>query len=161
MMRGSSLKLSVGALLLVATVLAAMAAAQAPRSVKATAKPAHRVVACYFHRTVRCPTCLKVGAAVEAALESGFAAELQDGRLEWVMIDFQGPRNQAYTNAFRITGPSLILMDSQNGKVTNWKPLPRAWGLVGNQPALFQYVQTEVRGFLAASQVSPKSVSPK
>ena len=149
------------AMLLVLTTWATMAAAQSPPTAAAPARPARRVVACYFHRTVRCPTCMKVGASIDAALKSGLAAELQDGRLEWMMLDFQDPRNQAYTTAFRITGPTLILMDAQNGQVTSWKPLPRVWSLIGDPNAFYQYVQTEVRGYLAATQASTRPVSAK
>ena len=94
-------------------------------------------------------------------LKTGLAAELQQGRLEWTMLDFQDPRNQADTNAFRITGPTLVVMEFQNGKVINWKPLPKVWSLVGDRDAFFRYVQREVRRFLAASEGSAKSVTAK
>ena len=114
------------------------------------AKPNQRVVACYFHRTVRCPTCQKVGAYIDEAIKTGCAAELKDGRLEWMMLDFQNPQNQRYVAAFRITGPTLVLMRVQNDKVVAWKPARKAWSLVGDKDALFRYVQGEIHGLLAA-----------
>ena len=158
--RSSMIRLSMAMLLLALAGMVNGAAAQ-PAAPAATAKPAHRVVACYFHRTVRCPTCMKIGASIDAALKTGLAPELQQGRLEWTMLDFQDPRNQADTNAFRITGPTLVVMDVQNGQVINWKPLPKVWSLVGDQDAFFRYVQSEVRAFLAASEGSAKSVTAK
>jgi len=153
-------RISMATLLLALAGMVNGAAAQ-PAAPAATAKPAHRVVACYFHRTVRCPTCMKIGASIDAALKTGLAPELQQGRLEWTMLDFQDPRNQADTNAFRITGPTLVVMEVQNGKVINWKPLPKVWSLVGDRDAFFRYVQREVRAFLAASEGSAKSVTAK
>ncbi len=159
MKKGSSMKVSLVGLLLALAAWASTADAQTPPTATATPRPARRVVACYFHRTVRCPTCLKIGSSIDAALRVGLAAELQDGRLEWMMLDFQDPRNQAYTTAFRITGPTFILMDVQNGRITNWKPLPRVWSLVGDPNAFYQYVQTEVRGFLAVTAASTRPAS--
>ncbi len=162
MMTGSAMKRSMMvAMLLALTTWASTADAQTPPTAAAPPRPARHVVACYFHRTVRCPTCLKIGASIDAALRTGLAAELQDGRLEWMMLDFQDPRNQTYTTAFRITAPTLVLMDVQNGQVTSWKPLPRVWSLIGDPNAFYQYVQTEVRGFLAATSASTRPVSAK
>jgi hypothetical protein len=158
--RSSMIRISMATLLLALAGMVNGAAAQ-PAAPAATAKPAHRVVACYFHRTVRCPTCMKIGASIDAALKTGLAPELQQGRLEWTMLDFQDPRNQADTNAFRITGPTLVVMEVQNGQVVNWKPLPKVWSLVGDRDAFFRYVQREVRAFLAASEGSAKSVTAK
>ena len=109
------------------------------------AAPSHRVIACYFHRTNRCPTCKKISAYSEESLRSGFAAQLKDGRLRWLMIDFQDPRNRQYTRYYKITGPTLLIMDVHDGKATQWKPMPKVWSLVGKKEAFFKYVQDEVR----------------
>lgn len=115
----------------------------------ATAAPtARRVVAGYFHRTVRCPTCQKVGSSIEEAIRANFAAELADGRLEWRMIDFQDPRNAKLVTAFGITGPAFIIMEVRDNRIVAWKPAPKAWGLVGDRAALSGYVRAEVRSVL-------------
>lgn len=111
-------------------------------------KPTRRVVATYFHRTVRCPTCQKVGSSLEQAIKKGFARELSDGRLEWRMMDFQDPRNAALVSAFGITGPAFVIMDVDGGRVIGWKPAPKAWGLVGDEAAFSRYVEAEVRSVL-------------
>ncbi len=114
----------------------------------AAPRPERRVAAVYFHRTVRCPTCQKVGAAIEEALKTRLAAELRDGRVEWLMMDFQDPRNQGYVSAFGVTGPTLILMDVRGDKVVAWKPAPRCWSLLSDRDAFFAYVEAEVRSLL-------------
>jgi hypothetical protein len=125
-------------------------------SAAAAASPARRVVACYFHRTVRCPTCQKVGRSVEAAVRTGFAAELVDGRLEWRMMDFQDPQNASLVSAFGVTGPTFIIMDVQDNRVVGWKPAPKAWSLLGDQAALSRYVQAEVRSVLSGRTAATK-----
>jgi hypothetical protein len=121
-------------------------------------RPARRVVAVYFHRTVRCPTCQKVGGTIDEAIKTGLASELREGRLEWRMKDFQDPKNQPYVSAFRITGPTLILMDVRGDKVVAWKPAPRCWTLLGDRPAFFAYVQGEIRSLLTSAQAGAPTV---
>jgi hypothetical protein len=130
------------ALVSVALAIPQVAMAQSP------AKPSHRVVACYFHRTVRCPTCQRIGAYIEESLETGMADEMSEGRVEWVMIDFQNPKNERYTRGYRITGPTLVITDIRDGKVVAWKAAPKVWSLVGKKDAFFKYVQDEVRAYL-------------
>jgi hypothetical protein len=136
----------------VAAVLAAGAlSAESPsaqKSAKPTAAPSHRVVACYFHRTVRCPTCRRISAYIEEGIQAGFAREIQEGRVSVAMVDFQDPKNERFTNFYKITGPTLVLMDIREGKVASWKPAPKVWSLVGDKEAFFRYVQGEVRAYL-------------
>ena len=110
--------------------------------------PEHRVIACYFHRTQRCPTCRKIGAYVEEAVETGFAEEIRQGRVSVRLIDFQDPKNRKYTESYKITGPTLVLIDVHDGKVAAWRPAPKVWSLVGDKEAFFQYVQDGVRDYL-------------
>jgi len=124
-----------------AGVLGAAAAPAAP-------PPDHRVVAMYFHRTQRCPTCKKIGTYSEEAIRSGFAAELATGQVAFHLIDFQDAKNARFAESYRITGPTLVLADVKGGKVSQWKPLPKVWSLVGKKDAFFEYVQRAVRDYL-------------
>jgi len=110
--------------------------------------PSHQVIAAYFHRTVRCPTCRRISAYIEEAIQTGFEAEVKDGSVKMVMIDFQNAKNQKYTQAYQISGPTLVLMDVRDGKVTSWRPAPKVWSLVGNKGEFFKYVQGGVREYL-------------
>ena len=62
---------------------------------KAAEGPSHQVLACYFHRTVRCPTCLRVGAYIEESLNKRFASQVKDGSVKIVMIDFQDAQTRS------------------------------------------------------------------
>ena len=42
------------------------------------ASPSHQVVACYFHRTVRCPTCKKISAYIE---------QFHGGKVEMIALE--------------------------------------------------------------------------
>jgi hypothetical protein len=122
-----------------------------PRSLaedKPATGPAHQVIACYFHRTQRCPTCQKISAYIEESIKAGFESELKDKSVRMVMVDFQDPKNQKYAEAYEIDGPTLVLMHVRNGKIVEWKPAPKVWSLVGQKPKFVDYVQSEVRSYL-------------
>ena len=82
------------------TVLALLA-----QLVLAADAPAERVVAMYFHRTQRCPTCLKMGSYSEEAVKTAFAEQLKDGKVEFHYIDFQDAKNSASPAATRSAAP--------------------------------------------------------
>lgn len=142
--------------LLTAAFVVSEQGVQASAAEKPAAGPSHQVIACYFHRTVRCPTCRRISAYIEEAVNTGFAAQMKDGSVKMVMIDFQDPRNQKFTQAYQIAGPTLVLMDVHDGKVTSWKPAPKVWSLVGNKDQFFQYVQSEVQGYLEVKRMAAR-----
>lgn len=123
---------------------------------QAIAGRSHQVIACYFHRTVRCPTCRKISAYIEESVKTGFAHQMKDGRVKMLMIDFQDSKNQKYSEAYQITGPTLVLMDVHDGKVTSWKPAPKVWSLVGNKDAFLRYVRGEVQSYLDGTQTAAR-----
>src|SRR3990172_7043229 len=80
-----------------------MLSGQAPRASaadKPAAAPSHQVIACYFHRTVRCPTCKKISAYIEESVKVGFESQVKDGSVKMLMIDFQDAKNEKFTQAY-------------------------------------------------------------
>jgi thiol-disulfide isomerase/thioredoxin len=114
------------------------------------------VIACYFHRTVRCPTCQRISAYIEESVKTGFASQVKDGSVKIVMIDFQDAKNQKFTQAYQITGPTLVLMDVKDNKVVSWKPAPKVWTLVADKDAFFKYVQEEVKTYLNGKETASR-----
>ena len=114
----------------------------------AAEQPKHRVVAIYFHRTQRCPTCQRISAYVEEAVKSGFAREMKQNVVQLCLIDYQDKKNAKYTKGYKITRPTLVLADVKDGRVTAWKPMPKVWSLVGKKDQFFKYVQDGIRGYL-------------
>jgi len=154
MSRCASLAACVG--LLVVAFAVSEQTPQASAAGQPAAGPAHQVIACYFHRTNRCPTCRRISAYIEESVATGFASQIRDGSVKMLMIDFQDPRNERYTQAYGITGPTLVLMDVQDGKVKAWKPAPRVWSLVSQKDAFFQYVQGEVQSYLQGPRTAAR-----
>jgi thiol-disulfide isomerase/thioredoxin len=116
--------------------------------------PADRIVVMYFHRTQRCPTCMRMEAYARQALQEAFPEQLQAGQIAFYSIDFQDPQNARLTKAYQVSAPSLIVVRVVNHKGVEFKNLQEIWLKVRDQKEYFQYVQKEVGGYL------PKSTPP-
>lgn len=127
-----------------ALVLAADTRAEPP------AAPSPQVYACYFHRTNRCPTCQKINDLVDRSVAARLAKEIAAGRVKVLSIDYENPANAAHTAAYKITGPTLMLLRVQGEKVTAHRAAPRVWALFHDEVKFADYVEAEVRGLLEA-----------
>lgn len=111
--------------------------------------PKDRVVAMYFHRTERCPTCRKMGSYSEEAVKTAFAEELKKGGVAFYFIDFQDEKNARYTKAYAINGPALIVAKIADNKVASFRNLEDIWSKVDDKAAFLRYVQENVKACLA------------
>jgi hypothetical protein len=115
---------------------------------RAADAPKDRVVVMYFHRTQRCPTCQKMGSYTEEAIKNGFAKELAAGKVALHFIDFQDKKNAAFTQAYEITGPTLLVAKASGEKVVELKNLSDMWTKVRDKGEFLEYVQTNVKAYL-------------
>jgi hypothetical protein len=112
----------------------------------------HKVVAYYFHGNVRCATCRKIEAYTGEAIDSGFAAELKSGLLEWHAINTDSSQNEHYLEDYQLYTKSVILSDLHHGKQTRWKNLDKIWTLTGDKSDFMKYIQDEVRILLDSTK---------
>jgi len=124
---------------------AALAADTATTSGKADIKaPADRVAVMYFHRTQRCPTCLRMGSYSEEAVKGGFANEVKAGTVEFHSIDFQDAKNAAMVKAYKIGGPTLIVLKVEKNKAVAGKNLTEIWTKVRDKDVFLKYVRENI-----------------
>ena len=119
-----------------------------PSVISAADSPADRVVVMYFHRTQRCPTCLKMGSYSEEAVKSGFAEQVKAGTVEFHYVDFQSPKNAKLASSYGVAGPTVIAVKVAGGKVVEQKNLKDIWSNAGDKAAFIKYVQTNVKSYL-------------
>ena len=119
-------------------------------NVAACLAPSDRVVAMYFHRTKRCPTCLKMGGYSEEAVKTGFARELQGGAVGFYYVDFQNPKNAALVKRYQVTGPALIVAKVVDGTVVDSRNLKAIWSKVREKRDFIAYVQENVAAYVGA-----------
>lgn len=124
----------------------AVSAAQssAPPAAGAPAK----VIAYYFHVTVRCTTCRNIEEYSREVIQSRFAEPLASGKLEWRLVNVQLPENEHFVDDYKLYTKSLVLVRTGGGLPDEYKVLHRTWDLVGDKPAMQDYVENEVRAFL-------------
>jgi hypothetical protein len=125
--------------------------ASKPESKLAAEPPADRVVVMYFHRTKRCPTCLKMGSYSEEAVEKEFAKLMKKGEVEFHCVDFQNKKNAAIVKGYQIGGPTLIVAKIEDQKVEEFKNLKEIWSQVGDKPAFLKYVRENVAAYLKST----------
>jgi len=138
-------RIAKGNLVVMTAVLVATIVGSAAQAADA---PKDRVVAMYFHRTERCPTCQKMGSYSEEAVKAAFADEIKEGKVAFYSIDFQAAKNAKYVNAYGITGPTLIVAKISDNKVVSRRNLEDIWEHVRDKPAFLQYVQENVKAAL-------------
>jgi len=110
--------------------------------------PAHQVIAYYFHGNYRCPSCLKIEAYTQEAIQTGFSSELKNGSLEWRVINVEEAGNQHFVQDYQLYTKSVILSDLHQGRQTRWKNLDQVWTFIPDQAAFMKYVRDEVRAYV-------------
>jgi hypothetical protein len=128
-------------------VQAATSQSAAP-TVDRAAEQGSKVIAYYFHVTVRCTTCRAIESYSKEVIHARYAKELAAGQLEWRVVNVQLPENRHFVQDYQLFTKSLVLVRIQNGQQKEYKVLNDTWELVGDKPAMQSFVEKEVRGFL-------------
>ena len=123
------------------------ASATPVRAVAGTS-PARKVIAYYFHVTVRCVTCRAIESYSREAIEQGFGRELKDGAVEWRPVNVQQPENRHFIRDYQLFTRSLVLVRVRDGKQVEWRNLEKVWDLVGRKGEFLKYVQSNVKLYL-------------
>ncbi len=108
-----------------------------------------KLVVYYVHGTRRCPTCKRLEAYTQEAVETGFAKELEAGTIEWQTVNTDEEGNGHFMQDYQLYTKSVILSEVQDGKELRWKNLDKIWELVrGDKEAYVKYIQDEVTAFI-------------
>ena len=110
-------------------------------------KPADRVVVMYFHRTQRCPTCLRMGSYSEEAVVKGFPKQIKNGTVEFHYVDFQNKKNAALAKGYKITGPSLTVVKVVKNKAVATNDLKDIWTKNRDKEVFLKYVRDNVKTY--------------
>ena len=110
----------------------------------------HRIIAYYFHTTLRCASCRQIEAYSHEAIATAFAKELADGRLVWRLVDVEEKGNEHFVDDYDLFTKSLVLVEEARGQQVRWKNLAKVWELLPRKERFCRYVQDEVRGYLTA-----------
>jgi hypothetical protein len=126
---------------------AALLAGTLPGAAIAADGPADRVVAVYFHRTQRCPTCQKMGSYSQEAVKTGFPEQLKAGTVAFYYVDFEDKKNAKLVKGYKVSGPALIVAKIKGKKVKQFTDLEDIWTHVTNKREFIKYVQENVAAY--------------
>ncbi len=107
-----------------------------------------KVIAYYFHVTVRCTTCRMIESYSREVVEQKFGADLAKGRLQYKLVNLQLPENRHFVKDYQLFTKSLVLVRFDKGGQAEYKVLNDTWELVGDKSAMQAYVEREVRDYL-------------
>jgi len=110
--------------------------------------PGQKVIAYYFHVTVRCVTCRTIEEYAKEAVERGFSEELKKGMVEWRPVNVQLLENRHFIKDYRLYTRSLVLVKVRDGKQVEWRNLEKVWELVGRKSDFLRYVRAHVSTYL-------------
>ena len=106
------------------------------------------VIAYYFHRTVRCTTCLAIEANARRVIDEDFSQQVAEGRLIWIPYNLDEPDGKGIQEEFGVFGSTLVLSRVDGGNNTEYKKLEKVWDFIGDSVKFDNYVRTEVQQFL-------------
>ncbi len=131
-----------------ATRSGARPAATQPAATSQATETPRKFIAYYFHRTIRCPTCLSIEKQSQEAIEAAYNGELSTGQLAWHAVNIEEPGNEHFEKDFALERQALTLVELRGKEVQRHKKLERVWELVENPYGFQEYVVTEVALFL-------------
>ena len=114
---------------------------------RSSARQIDRLVVTYFHTNQRCENCRRIEAWSREAVESAFAAQLADGRIEWEVINFDEPQHRHFAAQYQLVAPVLVLVEMHQATPVRHVYAGEVWSLTADKPAFLRYVQGEVRQF--------------
>jgi len=114
----------------------------------AAATGADRIVVYYFHRTLRCQTCLAIEELATFAITQNLFAEIERGELAWRPVNVDKEADAHFVDDFELDTQALVVASYQDGEVTRWRNLEKVWDLHPTPDAFDAYVLANVREFL-------------
>ena len=115
----------------------------------AYADSADVLVAYYFHRTLRCETCILMEQYVKDVIADEFAAEEAQGRLHFKAFDYEDPANLDLVEAYRLgDGPVLLLSKQRQGEELDHKELSAIWDRMEAPLGLLDLLRVEIAAAL-------------
>lgn len=122
-----------------------------------------RPVVYYLHANLRCVTCNGFNQAIAEVLER-FTPPTGSLRPELRVENFQKPGNEHFARDFGVVASSVLLTETEDGRIVRSRLCPRIWDLSEDPAALRDYLAEELRGFYAGAPIAtvppPRHLGP-
>lgn len=117
-------------------------------AVEEPASETRKVIAYYFHSTRRCSSCRKIESYSSEIIRDAFDAELNNGLLEWRLVNTDESENKHFIKDYELYTKSLVLSEHVDGEQVRWRNLDKIWMLLKDKESFQKYVKDEVQAFL-------------
>ena len=114
------------------------------------------LMVCYLRANVRCAACRTLEACSCAVVAERFPAEAADGRIQWLVIDYQTPGNGHFISDYQLLTGGVVLVEFREGRPVRWRALPETWNMTGGPKALSQYLEEAIRSSVGFSSPSDR-----
>lgn len=128
-------------------ILAAVAVISSAIAFAADSRSA-KVMAYYFHGSLRCYTCTNMEKYSRVALDTNFKDALASGKLEFKAVNIEDQGNEHFVDDYKLYTKALILSLVKDGKEIKSKNLDKIWELARNKQKFIEYVTREVNAFM-------------
>jgi hypothetical protein len=108
----------------------------------------HKVIVYYFHRTVRCETCVEIEKLTLEAVNEAFEKELGSRTIEIKVINMEEDGNTHFSEEYKLSVQSVIVSDMSGSNERRWKNLDKIWDYVSDDEEFKEYIIDEVRAYL-------------
>lgn len=105
----------------------------------------------YFHRTARCPGCLKIESLSQETVQTYFPVELENGAVTWHSINLDDAGDAHFVDEYDLSTQTVIVAEYSGGEQVRWKNLEKVWELLDADVEFSQYVESEIRAWTADS----------
>lgn len=114
------------------------------------------VVVYCMHDVERGPDCRKIEKLAHEVIEESFAKELEDGKLAWTLVNFEHPINDFLIEEYDVRKPTIVTVDGRPGMNRVWtNHQTKVWELLGDEKAVKEYIQAEIKKALEATPPPP------
>ena len=117
-------------------------------------QPELQVIAYYFHRTARCPSCRQIEEFSKRSIDEAFAEEIASDALKWRTLNVEQEENERFVKKYDLVGPALVISRLVGGGEAEWKDLELVWDHLGDYVAFWGYVRAEIAKLLKKNDSS-------
>ena len=119
-----------------------------PLSGTGQAEPNQQLIVYYFHGNMRCLTCHKLEDYAREALETFFAEQIDNKKIQWKVLNVEVPENEHFIRDYQLVTKAVVLSDVVNGQEVAWQNLDQIWQKVGDKNSYLEYIQDSIIKFL-------------
>ena len=104
------------------------------------------VVVYYMHASFRCATCNRLEATADKLIRTEFAAQLDDGRLQWMPVNFQ--EDDELARRYQVSGNMIVVVRFKDGEEVDCRRLADVMDLAAD--GKWDRIEAQVRQAIGA-----------